>query len=150
MEKRDPGRSKKKLREEDWRQKWYDAVESESYSSIGVWEAYEAATSTTTPLMKTVERPFFRKKFTQRTQRRESSKYGGRKLSYSQETEEQLVQWVLEMRDLHLPVSVVQVKEKARQNITVTGVACWIRRKDEIIFSEIAEGDKKMEDSPML
>ena len=43
MEKRDPGRPKKKLREEDWRQKWYDAAESESYSSIGVWEAYEAA-----------------------------------------------------------------------------------------------------------
>ena len=43
MEKRDPGRPKKKLREEDWRQKWYDAAESESYSSIGVCEAYEAA-----------------------------------------------------------------------------------------------------------
>ena len=31
--------------------------------------------------------------------------------------EEQLVQWVLEMRDLHLPVSVVQVKEKVKQLI---------------------------------
>ena len=38
-------------------------------------------------------------------------------LSYSQETEEQLDQWVLEMRDLHLPFSVVQVKEKVRQMI---------------------------------
>ena len=36
MENRGPGRPKKKLREEDWRQKWYDAAESESYSSIGV------------------------------------------------------------------------------------------------------------------
>ena len=45
MENRGPGRPKKKLREEDWRQKWYDAAESESYSSIGVWEteSYEAA-----------------------------------------------------------------------------------------------------------
>ena len=43
MENRGPGRPKKKLREEDWRQKWYDAAENESYSSIGVWESYEAA-----------------------------------------------------------------------------------------------------------
>ena len=43
MEKLGLGRPKKKLRGEDWRQKWYDAAESESYSSIGVWEAYEAA-----------------------------------------------------------------------------------------------------------
>ena len=43
MENRGPVRPKKKLREEDWRQKWYDAAESESYSSIGVWELYEAA-----------------------------------------------------------------------------------------------------------
>ena len=42
MENRNPGRSKKKLRE-DWRQKWYDAAESESYSSIEVWESYKAA-----------------------------------------------------------------------------------------------------------
>ena len=42
MEKHVPGRPKKKLRGEDWRQKWYDAAESESYSSIGVWEPYEA------------------------------------------------------------------------------------------------------------
>lgn len=41
----------------------------------------------------------------------------GRRLSYSQEIEDQLVQWVLEMRDLHLPVSVVQVKGKAKQLI---------------------------------
>ena len=38
-------------------------------------------------------------------------------ISYSPETEEQLVQWVLEMRDLHVPTSVVQVKEKAGQMI---------------------------------
>ena len=38
--KRDLGGSKKKLREEDWRRKWYDAAESES---IGVWELYEAS-----------------------------------------------------------------------------------------------------------
>ena len=43
MENHGPGRPKKKLREEYWRQKWYDAAESESYSSIGVWESYEAA-----------------------------------------------------------------------------------------------------------
>ena len=43
MENCGPGRPKKKLREEDWRQKWYDAAESKSYSSIGVWEPYEAA-----------------------------------------------------------------------------------------------------------
>ena len=42
MENRGPGRPKKKLSEEYWRQKWYDAAESESYSSIGVWESYEA------------------------------------------------------------------------------------------------------------
>ena len=48
---------------------------------------------------------------------RGNKKGAGRRLSYSQETEDQLVQWVLEMRDLHLPVSVVQVKEKARQLI---------------------------------
>ena len=87
---------------------------------------------------------------------RGNKKGGGRRFSYSHESEEQLVQWVLEMRDLHLPISVVQVKEKARQmtqpqvstfkaiggctssfdvitshssqNITVTEVACWIRR----------------------
>ena len=58
MENRGPGRPKKKLREEDWRQKWYGAAESESYSSIGVWESYEAAIINYTPLMKTVERPF--------------------------------------------------------------------------------------------
>ena len=52
MEKRNPGRPKNKLREEDWRQKWHDAAESESYSSIVVWESYEAA-------IKTVEHPFF-------------------------------------------------------------------------------------------
>ena len=44
-------------------------------------------------------------------------KSAGWQLSYSQETEDQLVQWVLEMRDLHLLVSVVQVKERARQLI---------------------------------
>ena len=33
---------KKKLRE-DWREKWYDAAESESYSSIGIWESYAPA-----------------------------------------------------------------------------------------------------------
>ena len=43
MENCSPGRPKKKLREENWRQKWYDAAESESYSSIGVWKSYEAA-----------------------------------------------------------------------------------------------------------
>ena len=43
MEKRGPGRPKKKLREEDWRQKLYNAADSESYSSFGVWESYEAA-----------------------------------------------------------------------------------------------------------
>ena len=42
MENRGPGRPKKKLREEDWRQKWYDIAESESYSSIGVRESYKA------------------------------------------------------------------------------------------------------------
>lgn len=36
---------------------------------------------------------------------------------HAPEIKEQLVQWVLEMRDLHLPVSVVQVKEKARKVI---------------------------------
>ena len=36
MENRGPGRPKKKLRE-DWRQKWYDAAESKSYSSIEVY-----------------------------------------------------------------------------------------------------------------
>ena len=44
---------------------------------------------------------------------RGNKKGAGRQLSYSQETEDQLVQWVLEMRDLHLPVSIMQVKEKA-------------------------------------
>ena len=43
MENRCPGRPKKKLKEVVWTQKWYDAAESESYSSIGVWESYEAA-----------------------------------------------------------------------------------------------------------
>ena len=43
MENHGLGRPKKKLREENWRQKWYDTEESESYSSIGVWESYEAA-----------------------------------------------------------------------------------------------------------
>ena len=43
IENRGPGRLKKNLREEDWRQKWYDAAESESYSSIGVCKSYEAA-----------------------------------------------------------------------------------------------------------
>ena len=46
---------------------------------------------------------------------RGNKKGAGWRLSYSEETE--LVQWVLEMRDLYLPVSVVQVKEKARQLI---------------------------------
>lgn len=36
----------------------------------------------------------------------------GQQLSYPQEIEDRLVQWALEMRDLHLPVSVVQVKEQ--------------------------------------
>ena len=42
MENRGPGRPKNKLRE-DWRQNWYDAAESEVYSSTEVWEPYEAA-----------------------------------------------------------------------------------------------------------
>ena len=43
MENRSPGMPKKKLREEYWRQKWYDAAEAESYCSIGMWELYAAA-----------------------------------------------------------------------------------------------------------
>ena len=75
MEKRDPGRPKKKLREEDWRQKWYAAAESESYSSIGVWEAYEAAIINYHTADENSRAPILQKNFTQRTQRRESSEY---------------------------------------------------------------------------
>ena len=160
MEKRDPGRPKKKLREEDWRQKWYDAAESQSYSSVGVWEAYEAAIinyytadensrapilpkqnsrnvhsgekvrstrirtclpevfisadSTRIQNAETVFDIINRKSSGEPAKGRGNKKGVGLRLSYSQETEEQLVQWVLEMRDLHLPVSLVQVKEKAR------------------------------------
>ena len=148
MEKRGPGRPKKKLREEDWRQKWYDAAESESYSSIGVWE-YEAAIinyhtadeNSRAPILPkkmhatyTAERKFEIREFTlanrmysyqqiadafrmpkttvfdiinrkssgEPAKGRGNKKGGGWRLSYSQETEEQLVQWVLEMRNLHL------------------------------------------------
>ena len=148
MEKRGPGKHKKKLRGEDWRQKWYDTAESESYSSIGVWE-YEAAIinyhtadeNSRAPILPeknhatyTAERKFEIRVFTlanrmcsyqqiadafrmpkttvfdiinrkssgEPAKGRGNKKGGGWRLSYSQETEEQLVQWVLEMRDLHL------------------------------------------------
>ena len=70
MENRGQGRPKKKLREEDWRQKWYDAAESESYSSIGVLESYEAVINYHTA-DENSRAPILTKKFTQRTQRRE-------------------------------------------------------------------------------
>lgn len=39
----------------------------------------------------------------------------GRPLSYSPEKKEQIVSWILKMRDVHLPVSLVEVMEKARE-----------------------------------
>ena len=62
MENRDPGRPKKKLRE-DWRQKWYDAAESESYNSIEVWESYEAAIINYHPADENSRAPILNKKF---------------------------------------------------------------------------------------
>ena len=44
LEKRRPGRPRKKPRQaedDDWQQKWSDAVESEISSSLGAWESYE-------------------------------------------------------------------------------------------------------------
>ena len=42
-------------------------------------------------------------------------KGAGRPLSYSPEKEQTIVSWILEMQDLHLPVSIAEVKEKARE-----------------------------------
>ena len=44
-------------------------------------------------------------------------KGAGRPLSYSLEEEQTLVGWILEMRDLHLPVSIAEVKQKAKEVI---------------------------------
>ena len=74
MEKCGTGRPKKKLRE-DWRQKWYDAAESESYSSIELWEAYEAVIINYHTADENSRVPILPKKFHTSTQRRESSKY---------------------------------------------------------------------------
>ena len=42
-------------------------------------------------------------------------KGAGRPLSYSPEKEQTIVSCILEIRDLHLPVSIAEVKEKARK-----------------------------------
>ena len=42
-------------------------------------------------------------------------KGAGRPLSYSPEKEQEVVGWILEMRDVNLPVSIAEVKEKARE-----------------------------------
>ena len=41
--KRGPGRPRKKPRQDDWEQQWYDAVESEHCSVVGVFDSYGAA-----------------------------------------------------------------------------------------------------------
>ncbi len=41
--KRGPGRPRKKLRQEDWQQRWYDAVEGEQRILLQVVDSYEAA-----------------------------------------------------------------------------------------------------------
>ena len=73
MENRGPGRPKKKLREEDCRQKWYDAVESEGYSSIGVRESYEAAIINHHTADENSSAHSYEKNLTQRKQWREGS-----------------------------------------------------------------------------
>ena len=75
MEKRGPGRPKKKLREEDWRQKWYDVAESKSYSSIGVWEEYEAAIINYHTADENSRAPILPKKNSRNVHSGESSKY---------------------------------------------------------------------------
>ena len=42
----------------------------------------------------------------------------GRKITYPQEDEDAIVQWVLEQRDLHLPVSVQSIMNKASELIS--------------------------------
>lgn len=46
--------------------------------------------------------------------RRKNSKGQGRKLSYPQELDEQLLQWVLEKRDLQLAVTIEMLKLRAK------------------------------------
>ena len=46
-----------------------------------------------------------------------NKKGAGRPLSYDQAKDSTLVEWILEMRDLHLPVSIAEVKEKAKELI---------------------------------
>ena len=41
-----------------------------------------------------------------------------RPLSYSPEKEQAIIGWILEMRDVHLPVSIAEVKEKARDVVS--------------------------------
>lgn len=43
------------------------------------------------------------------------AKGAGRPLSYGPEKEQAIVSWILEMRDLHLPVSVAEVRQKAME-----------------------------------
>ena len=45
-------------------------------------------------------------------------KGAGRPVSYSPEKEQQIVGWILEMRDVNLPVSIQEVKEKAREVVS--------------------------------
>ena len=44
-------------------------------------------------------------------------KGAGRPLSYSLEKEQTLVSWIVEIRDLYLPVSIAEVKQKAKEII---------------------------------